>query len=780
MARLQRVAVWAAILLASATSPVAADDFTPEVTGTTGRPLSNTYIVELEDGQASEGYLEALRGEPGVDGVTRRFAYRPSLFNAVSFEVEGTLTATPDHLRRRLAELPDTKVKHVWPVEVIQAPKHVGDTPPEVFNLSSFDASSKRPRQSDDTFPPHEMIQVDRLHAEGFSGNGTRIGIVDTGIDWRHPALGGCFGPGCLVEYGHDLVGDEYDGTPASLRPDDDPYEVCHGHGTLVAGVIAAKENALGFVGAAPGATLGVYRVFGCSGASSTDVMIAAILRAYEDGSDIITMSVGTYTGWAAHPLSVVLSRVSAAGVPCVAAAGNAAGAHYGLWSVAAPSTGEEVMAVGSVESTLTPSINGQTGQVTWTRSAGGGLINGFSLWGPTFEGNLKPQFSAPGGNILTTAPNGYTVTSGTSLAAPITAASIALLFEARGKLPADEVRNLLASTAKTVPSGTGTGIEPVAHQGAGIIQVHDAAHATTGISVSGLAFNDTDFLAPRKQFEVTNDGDTAVEYTLGHVAALTVEALWPNGYRRSTPEIVAGRSSLTIEPASFTLQPGAKAAVRVSIALPDGLEASNLPVYGGFVSIDAVAADTGTNSTLSIPYLGTAGAMRGAEVLAVPEQFYFYRSDDPVLSELPARVVFQLPAPAAHPDWARPVVTGEDRVPPGVLPGWGYWIRIGSPEVRFELVPVAPSCRGPAPALHLNVNGDETLGPIDGFPARHVDPQGRSFAWTGRLADGSWAPPGRYRMRLYALRHLGDRSRSDDWSVLDFKGSFGLSYVDV
>lgn len=89
--------------------------------------------------------------------------------------------------------------------------------------------------------------------------------ILDTGVDYKHPALGGCFGPGCTVAYGYDFVGDDYDHSNVDKdtpKPDNDPMD-CSGHGTHVAGIVAARnvgpdaEGPLNFVGVAPGGKFG-------------------------------------------------------------------------------------------------------------------------------------------------------------------------------------------------------------------------------------------------------------------------------------------------------------------------------------------------------------------------------------------------------------------------------------------------------------------------------------------------------------------------------------------
>lgn len=78
------------------------------------------------------------------------------------------------------------------------------------------------------------MGSVDKLRNEGYLGDGISIAIIDTGVDYLHPALGGGFGPGYKVTYGYDLVGDAYNGLNTPV-PDDDPMD-CAGHGTHVSG----------------------------------------------------------------------------------------------------------------------------------------------------------------------------------------------------------------------------------------------------------------------------------------------------------------------------------------------------------------------------------------------------------------------------------------------------------------------------------------------------------------------------------------------------------------
>jgi hypothetical protein len=157
------------------------------------------------------------------------------------------------------------------------------------------------------------------------------------------------------VSFGTDLVGDAFNGKNAR-NPDSDPMDNCNGHGSHVAGIIAAtSNNPYGIIGAAQGVTLGSYRVFGCSGDTPNDVLIAAYNMAYEAGADIITASIGGPSGWSEDEWAVTVSRIVDAGVPCTVSAGNdgATGQFYA--STAA--NGKRVTAIASVDNLVAPAL---------------------------------------------------------------------------------------------------------------------------------------------------------------------------------------------------------------------------------------------------------------------------------------------------------------------------------------------------------------------------------------------------------------------------------------
>jgi minor extracellular serine protease Vpr len=198
------------------------------------------------------------------------------------------------------------------------------------------------------------MTGADVAHTTlGLTGAGVKVGVIDSGIDYHHPDLGGCFGPGCRVAYGHDFVGDAYNssGTGAALIPVPDPDpDDCGGHGTHVAGIVGADGGASGVTGVAPGVTLGAYKVFGCVGTTSFDIVIAALERALADQMDVVNMSLGAALGWPQHPAAQASTRLVNKGVVVVAAAGN--DGPLGLYATGVPSVGAKVISVASFHNT--------------------------------------------------------------------------------------------------------------------------------------------------------------------------------------------------------------------------------------------------------------------------------------------------------------------------------------------------------------------------------------------------------------------------------------------
>jgi subtilisin family serine protease len=230
----------------------------------------------------------------------------------------------------------------------------------------------------------------------GLRGEGIKVAVIDTGIDYTHADFGGpgtvaaydtahageataadpsLFGPGApKVKGGTDLAGDSYNADPNSAgyqpvpHPDPNPLD-CNGHGSHVAGTAAgfgvlangttytgsydaSTVNANSWLvgpGAAPKADLYAVRVFGCEG--STDLTIDAIDWAVANHMDVINMSLGSPFGSADDPSAVAADNATKAGVIVVTSAGNSGPNPYITGS---PGTGTGVISVAADDPTQT------------------------------------------------------------------------------------------------------------------------------------------------------------------------------------------------------------------------------------------------------------------------------------------------------------------------------------------------------------------------------------------------------------------------------------------
>ncbi|HUE84614.1 MAG TPA: S8 family serine peptidase [Vicinamibacterales bacterium] len=315
---------------------------------TSGQSQGPATAVSITDMEFGDLWFVELTGAPAADGAplgqvrAEKAAFRraaaaaripyqerlafDTLWNGLSVRID------PDDVAR-LSRLDG--VRAVYPVGTATLPEPEPGVSPQLATALA-------------------MTGADIAQTElGLTGAGIKVGVIDSGIDYHHPDLGGCFGPGCRVAYGHDFVGDAFNssGTGAARIPVPDPDpDDCGGHGTHVAGIVGADGGPSGVTGVAPGATLGAYRVFGCSGTTSFDIVIAALERALADGMDVVNMSLGSALGWPQHPAAQASTRLVNKGVVVVAAAGN--DAVLGLYASSVPSVGAKVISVASFQNT--------------------------------------------------------------------------------------------------------------------------------------------------------------------------------------------------------------------------------------------------------------------------------------------------------------------------------------------------------------------------------------------------------------------------------------------
>ncbi|GAA5924678.1 hypothetical protein JCM10213_000413 [Rhodosporidiobolus nylandii] len=302
--------------------------------------------------------LAAVENSGVLVDIRQRFEDLPDVFHGVSVKVaEGTTM-------EQLAALEG--VKNVWPVQLLGRPIE-----PAVADASSFISSAisnfttlistklgvpPKAAYRGETYYPHVQTGVAALHNAGFLGQGVKIAVLDNGVDYTNPILGGCFGSGCHISFGHAFVDDSYTGVETPVESDD-PYSACSTHGTHVTGIVGALANELGFSGVAPKATLGHYRVLGCTGFAGEDVLVAAMMRAHHEGVNVVSMSIAGGVGWLdVTPSQIVVEYLSSQGVHVVAAGGNER--TEGLFTTDEPGATVQGTVVGAVDTLYYPAYN--------------------------------------------------------------------------------------------------------------------------------------------------------------------------------------------------------------------------------------------------------------------------------------------------------------------------------------------------------------------------------------------------------------------------------------
>lgn len=231
-----------------------------------------------------------------------------------------------------------------------------------------------------------EMIQAPHVW-DTTKGAGITIAILDTGCDTDHPDLQG------RITKGRNFTDDD--------QSNPERYEDYNGHGTHVAGTIAAIQNNTGVVGVAPEVNLLIGKVLNKDGSGQINWIIEGILYAIEQKVDIISMSLGGPDD--VPELHEAIQKAVNSNILVICAAGNEGDNDSNTDEYGYPGYYNEVISVGAIN------LNRQSSEFS--------------------NSNNEVDLVAPGENILSTYLDGkYATLSGTSMATPHVSGAMALI----------------------------------------------------------------------------------------------------------------------------------------------------------------------------------------------------------------------------------------------------------------------------------------------------------------------------------------------------------------
>jgi subtilisin len=345
------------------------------------------YIVRFGDKQTTRVQVTALAN-----------------FGTVHHQLEslnGITLTVPDGLEEKFIEAMshDPTVSSVLPDPKLRLPTQLGPLAPEL-RTQDFQTQQEI---------PWGIIEMNATGAWMKSqGEAVKTCVLDTGVDYLHPDLIG------QVVGGLNLVNPKVG------------YMDHHGHGTHVAGTIAALNNGFGVVGIAPQAKILGVEVLDEDGVGQWSDIVFGMEWCMKNGARIMNLSLGAEEGDDPNMKDAV-TRLTAMGAIIVAAAGN----NHKAW-LDYPAAYPEVISVSA--------------------STEYGLLWKHSNWGPTVS------FIAPGEIIMSTVlrPD-YWGFDGTSMAVPHVVGAAALLLAIHPEYTTDQVKQTLAAAAtklkRVVPS---------------------------------------------------------------------------------------------------------------------------------------------------------------------------------------------------------------------------------------------------------------------------------------------------------------------------------------
>ncbi|MDT7726124.1 MAG: hypothetical protein QOI21_2700 [Actinomycetota bacterium] len=362
-----------------------------------------------------------------------------------------------------------------------------------------------------------KQIGAPEAWAAGYTGEGVKVAVLDTGIDQTHP----------------DLAGQEILEKNFSVSADNvDRY----GHGTHVAATIAstgAKADGK-FRGVAPGVRLLDGKVLGDGGGGAESGVILGMQWAVEQGARIISMSLGGADSSSLDPVEEAVNTLSAEhGTLFVIAAGNDGPRDT---TVGSPGSADAALTVGAVDRD--------------------DQLAGFSSRGPRVgDGEVKPDITAPGvgivaarsatGRVGTPVQDGYVSMSGTSMATPHVAGAAAILAQQHPGWTGSQLKAALTASAKPA-----AGLTPF-EQGSGRVDLpraitQEVSTSPTSVSLGTHVYPHDDDQPVTKTVTYRNAGTT------DQAMDLKLEVNGPAGM-------------FTLVPAKLTVPAGGEATASVS-----------------------------------------------------------------------------------------------------------------------------------------------------------------------------------------------------------------------
>ena len=285
-----------------------------------------------------------------------------------------------------------------------------------------------------------DLVKAPEVWNQGIQGDGIVVAVIDSGVDYTHPELTGQMWINSR-EIPNNNIDDDGNGYVDDVQgwdfvdEDNDPIDE-EGHGTHLAGTIAAKRDGIGTTGIAPNAKIMPIRILDQQGEGTVSDGIEAIRYAVDNGADVINLSSGgrNLVSGALEAIRYAADR----GVVFVSAAGNDSLSNPDYPARLAVQQG---IAVGSVDR------NGEFS--SFSNEAGNQSLD--YVVAPGGDG-----FPEDAGDIYSSVPpsitgNLYSFFAGTSMAAPHVAGVVALIKQANPSLSVEAIENIIIETANSV-----------------------------------------------------------------------------------------------------------------------------------------------------------------------------------------------------------------------------------------------------------------------------------------------------------------------------------------